>query len=452
MEVVVLAAGLGTRMKSDTPKVLHRLFDRPIIDYVLNTVSKLAPHKVHVVVNPSHSQVIEYLSARNVNIVFQPQPLGTAHALLSALPYISQDILILNGDTPLVTVETLGRLVDRFRVQKLDLAILTFFPNREHSYGRLIRGKDGEVLKIVEKSELTEELSSVEESNSGVYVMNEETAELVREIPINQRKGEYFLTDIVEIAVRRGKRVQAFSLATEEELLGINDRLELALAIKYLRDRVTRDLSLSGVTIYDPSTVWISPDCLIERDTIIYPNVIIEGETKIGKNCIIHQGVRLRDCIVQDSVEIRDYTVAEAAFIGSGSKVGPFAHLRPETVIGERCRIGNFVEIKKSKIGNGSKASHLSYIGDAEVGRNVNIGAGTITCNYDGKRKHRTVIEDDVFIGSDSQLVAPVKICKNAYIGAGSTITKDVPEESLAISRVPQRNIAGWVRKKREKE
>lgn len=452
MEVVVLAAGLGTRMKSEIPKVLHKIFDRPIIDHVIKTAKLLNPDKIHVVLNPSLTQVRDYLSKYELNIVFQTEPLGTANALLSALPAVETDILVLNGDTPLLRVETLKKLIELYRTEELDLAILSFFPEREHSYGRVIRDRDGKVKRIVERADLSEEEREVKEANSGVYFLSREVAEFVKEISLNQKKGEYYLTDIVEIAVSKGKKVEAFPLASEEELIGINNRYELSLAIKYLRDRITKELSERGVTLYDPQSVWISDEATIGSDTVIYPNVIIEGETKIGKNCTIYQGVRLKNCIIEDSVEIKDYTVAENAFIGRGSKVGPFAHLRPETLIGEDCRIGNFVEVKKSKIGKGTKASHLSYIGDAEIGSNVNIGAGTITCNYDGKKKHKTIIEDNVFIGSDSQLVAPVRISKSAYIGAGSTITKDVPEDSLALSRIPQKNIIGWVKRKREKE
>jgi len=278
------------------------------------------------------------------------------------------------------------------------------------------------------------------------------TAALVRQIKENQNKGEFYLTDIVELSVKQGKKVEAYPLAKEDELIGINTRAELSLAIKYLRDRIVREWMEKGVTFYDPYSVWISPKVSIGQETVIYPNVFLEGSTTIGHNCTIYPGVRLKDCKIEDNVEIKDCTVAENSHIMEGSTIGPFAHLRPETIIGKNCKIGNFVEVKKSTIGDGTKASHLSYLGDAQIGRNVNIGAGTITCNYDGKKKHKTIIEDNVFIGSDTQLVAPVKINKDAYVGAGSTITKEVPEGSLAISRTPQKNIEGWTKKRREKE
>lgn len=453
MDIVILAAGLGTRMKSSKPKILHKIFDISIIDYIIETAKKLNPENIFVVLNPKIQELKDHLSRYELSIVYQEEPRGTAHAFLSALPELkSNRVLILNGDTPLLKAETLFKLIEIFEKNNLDIAILTFYAERDNSYGRIIRDRDGNVQKIVEMPNLSEEERSILESNSGVYLFTKDSATLTQEIGINELKGEYYLTDIVEIALKKGKKVAAFPLAKEEELIGINTRYELSLAIKYLRDRIVNEWMDRGVTFYDPKSVWISPKVFIDEDTVIYPNVYLEGETKIGKNCIIYQGVRLKDCIIEDYVNIKDHTVAENARIGANSVVGPFTHLRSETAIGKDCRIGNFVEVKKSSIGNGTKASHLSYLGDAQIGENVNIGAGTITCNYDGKRKHKTVIENNVFIGSDTQLVAPVKINKDAYIGAGSTITKEVPEGSLAISRTPQKNILGWAKRKRDRE
>ncbi|MCX7988646.1 MAG: bifunctional UDP-N-acetylglucosamine diphosphorylase/glucosamine-1-phosphate N-acetyltransferase GlmU [Thermodesulfovibrio sp.] len=453
MDVVILAAGLGTRMKSSIPKILHKIFDIPIIDYVIEIAKSINPENIFVVLNPSLKMVIEHLSKYNVNVVFQKEPKGTADALITAIPKLKSDnILILNGDTPLIKKETLTKFIKLYNKNPLDMAILSFYPEREHSYGRILRDKKGNVKRIVELTDLSEKEKSLSEANSGVYVINRSTAEFAREIKKNARKGEYYLTDIVEIAIKKGKKVEAYPLAKEDELIGINTRSELSFATKYLRDRIVRDWMDKGVTIYDPQSTWISPNVTIGEDTIIYPHVFLEGNTKIGRNCIIYQGVRLKNCNVEDNVEIKDCTVAENAYIKLGAQIGPFAHLRPETTIGRGCRIGNFVEVKKSTIGDGTKAAHLSYLGDAEIGKNVNIGAGTITCNYDGKKKHKTIIEDNVFIGSDTQLVAPIKINKDAYVGAGSTITKEVPEGSLAISRTPQKNIEGWAKKRREKE
>lgn len=452
MDVVVLAAGLGTRMKSSIPKILHRIFEKPIIDYVIECAKSLNPFHTFVVINPSLKEVAEHLEKYEIKIVFQDKPLGTAHALLSALPYLQSDeILVLNGDTPLLRKETLDKFIELFNKNRLDMAILSFYPQRQHSYGRILRDEKEKIKRIVEITDIKYGKESSSEANSGVYILKKEVAELVKEIKENPNKGEFYLTDIVQIAINKGFKVEAYPLAEEDELIGINTRAELSLAIKYLRDRIVREWMEKGVTFYDPALVWISPSVAIGQDAIIYPNVFLEGDTKIGKNCIIYQGVRIRDSILEDDVQIKDCTVVEGSHIKSGSKIGPFAHIRPESIIGKECRIGNFVEVKKSMIGDCTKAAHLSYIGDAEIGKDVNIGAGTITCNYDGKKKHKTIIEDDVFIGSDTQLVAPVKIGKGAYIGAGSTITKEVPPDALAISRTPQKNIEGWAKKKRNK-
>lgn len=453
MNVVILAAGLGTRMKSSMPKILHRIFEKPIIDYVIDCAKSIKPLHTFVVTNPSLKEVVEHLEKREVNIVFQNEPKGTAHALFSALPYLNSDkILILNGDTPLLRKETLDRFIEIFNKNEVDMAILSFYPQRQHSYGRILRDEKQKIKRIVEITDLKDELILSSEANSGIYILKREVAELVKEIKENPNKGEFYLTDIVEIAVNKGFNIEAYSIAEEDELIGINTRAELSLAIRYLRDRVVKKWMEKGVTFYDPASVWISPSVTIGQDTIIYPYVFLEGDTKIGKGCVIYQGVRVKDSIIEDNVQINDCTVIESSIVKSRSQIGPFAHIRPQTIIGKECRIGNFVEVKNSTIGDSTKAAHLSYIGDSEIGNNVNIGAGTITCNYDGQKKHKTIVEDNVFIGSDTQLVAPVRIRKGAYIGAGSTITKEVPEDSLAISRTPQKNILGWAKKKRNRK
>lgn len=449
MKVVILGAGLGTRMKSSIPKIFHKIFDKPIIDYVVECALSLSPQKVFVVLNPSMNEVIEHMKKFNVQIVFQNEPKGTADAVKSVISFFNNEsVLILNADTPLIKKETLTRLIEYFEQQNQDLAILSFYPKRECSYGRIIRDKKKNIERIVEITDIKDEDS--QEANSGIYVLKREVLNLIKEIKENPNKGEFYLTDIVEIAKQKGYKVEAYPLADEDELIGINTRYELSLAMKYLRDRVVKGLMEKGVTFYDPDSVWISPSVKIGSDTLIYPNVFLEGDTKIGQNCIIYQAVRISDSIIEDSVQIKDCTVIEGSHIKSGSKIGPFTHIRAETIIGKECRIGNFVEIKKSTVGDGTKAVHLSYLGDSEIGKNVNIGAGTITCNYDGKKKNKTIIEDEVFIGSDTQLVAPVKVGKGAYIGAGSTITKNVPEDSLAVSRTPQKNIESWARKRRK--
>ncbi len=449
--VVVLAAGSGTRMKSSVPKILHNIFGKPIIQHVLDSVKGLHSDTNIVVLSLQTKEVEEILKDYPVKFVYQERPLGTADALKVSRKYLKEfkgTVIVLNGDTPLVETETLKNLVRLHKENREDISFISFIVNGEHSYGRVVRhGKS--VMGIIEDKDATEGQKAIKEVNSGIYAIRSELLKLLDKIKINEKKGEYYLTDIVKIAVDKGYTVSAHILSNEKELTGINTRLDLHNAGLYLRDRVVDKWMEKGVTFIDKSSVFIHPDVEIGVDTIIYPNVFIEGKSVIGRNCVIYPNARIIDSKIADNVVIKDSTVIESSIVEEGAIIGPFAHIRPESLIGQRAKIGNFVEIKKSRIGMGTKASHLSYLGDAEVGENVNIGAGTITCNYDGKKKHKTVIEDNVFIGSDTQLVAPVRIGKGAYIGAGSTITKEVPAESLGISRTPQKNIEGWARKKK---
>lgn len=449
--VVVLAAGAGTRMKSSTPKILHKIFGKPIIQYVLDSIKDLGTENNIVVLNPQIKEVENNLKNYPLKFVYQEMPLGTADALKTARRYLkgfTGSVLVLNGDTPLVETETLKDLVRLHKENKEDISFISFIVDGKHSYGRVFRqGKS--VMAIIEDKDATEGQKAIKEVNSGIYAIRSELLKLLDKIKINEKKGEYYLTDIVKIAVDKGYTVSAHILSNEKELTGINTRLDLHNAGLYLRDRIVNKWMEKGVTFIDKNSVFIHPDVKIGMDTIIYPNVFIDGKSTVGSNCVIYPNTRIIDSKIADNVVIKDSTVIESSIVEEGAIIGPFAHIRPESFIGQKVKIGNFVEIKKSKIGMGTKASHLSYLGDAEIGKNVNIGAGTITCNYDGKKKNKTVIEDNVFIGSDTQLVAPVKIGKDAYIGAGSTITKDVPPESLGISRTPQKNIEGWARKKK---
>ncbi|RME64052.1 MAG: UDP-N-acetylglucosamine diphosphorylase/glucosamine-1-phosphate N-acetyltransferase, partial [Nitrospirae bacterium] len=316
-------------------------------------------------------------------------------------------------------------------------------------YGRVIRDARGRPVSIKEERDLQGPERQIREVNSGLYYMGREAAELVKKIRKNPLKGEYYLTDIVAMALRKDLSFDVIKMGHEEEFLGVNSKEELLQAQRVLRKRIVMELVEKDVIVIDEERLYVGPDVKVGPQTVLYPDVYIEGRTTLGANCIVYPNVRLLDCQVGDSVEIREFSVLENAVIENNAVVGPFARLRPGTVIDKGARIGNFVEIKNSTIGQGTKALHLSYIGDASVGRNVNIGAGTITCNYDGVKKHRTIIEDGVFVGSDTQLVAPVKVSRGAYIGAGTTVTKDVPPESLAVSRTPQKNIIGWAKKKR---
>lgn len=447
LAVIVLAAGLGTRMKSETPKVLHPLLGKPIINHVLDAVTPLNPAKTIVVVNPQGEAVRTALAGRNITFAVQKEMKGTGDAVRAAARFLrtySGTVLIVNGDTPLLAAESLRRFVKLHAVRRESVSLLSFLADPPHEYGRILR-KDGQVVGIVENRDATAEQLPIREVNSGVYAMKSEALALLKRIRINVSKGEYYLTDIVSIAVRQGLKVGAHLIGSAGEYAGINTREDLCAAGLSLRRSIASGWMLNGVTIMDRDSVFIDPAAQIGRDTVIYPGVHIEGKTVVGDHCVIYPNCRISNCTIGNAVTIKDSTVMEDAVISDHASVGPFAHIRPATLIGEKAKIGNFVEIKKSHIGTGSKASHLSYIGDAEVGADVNIGAGTITCNYDGLNKHATVIEDGVFIGSDTQLVAPVTVGKGAYVGAGSTITKDVPPLALGLSRTSQINIEGWV-------
>jgi bifunctional UDP-N-acetylglucosamine pyrophosphorylase/glucosamine-1-phosphate N-acetyltransferase len=452
LATVVLAAGLGTRMKSSLPKVLHKICGKPMIKCVADAVLKLKPAHNIVVINPGSEDVKAALKGYDAVFAVQKVQKGTADALKCAaekLKGFKGALLVLNGDTPLISAATLQKFLDLHKKNKNDLSVMSFNAEGSHSYGRIIREND-KLKAIIEDKDADEEQKKIKEVNSGIYAINSNLLNLLKEIRINPKKGEYYLTDIVEIAVKKGYKAGAYLLGNETELTGINSREELYRAGIYMRDKIISFWMENGVSFIDCSSAFIHPDAKIGPDTVIYPNVHIEGKTVIGKGCAVYPNARIIDSAIGDGATIKDSTVIESSTIKATASIGPFAHLRPGSVIGASAKIGNFVEIKKSVIGKGAKASHLSYLGDAEIGKDVNIGAGTITCNYDGKEKHKTIIEDDVFIGSDTQLVAPVKVGKGAYVGAGSTITKNVPPMSLAISRTEQRHIEKWALRKRK--
>ncbi len=453
LSVVVLAAGLGTRMKSDLPKVLHEALGRPMLRYTLDAVEKLKPSKTVVVVGNGADKVKEHVADDRLTFVVQEKLLGTGDALLTARKEIKKGmVLVLNGDCPLITPETLRTFISKHKRNKNVLSFLSFKDDTMSGYGRIIRDEGGAVKGIVEDKHATpEQRASCNELNGGVYLMESSLLNSLDSIKKNSSSGEYYLTDIVDMVSRAGKKLDAYQCPSEE-ICGVNNRAELFEVSDILRVRVVSKWMEKGVTFIDPYASFVHVTASIGRDTVIYPNTYIEGNTVIGKNCVILPGVRVCDSRIGDGVTIKDNTLIEESRIARGAVIGPFAHLRPGSNIGSRAKIGNFVEIKKSNIGEGSKASHLSYIGDADVGKDVNIGAGTITCNYDGKNKSRTVIESGVFIGSDTQLVAPVKVKKGAYVAAGATVTKDVPEGALAISRSKQVNLLGWVKNKAGKK
>ncbi|SHF13222.1 UDP-N-acetylglucosamine pyrophosphorylase [Desulforamulus putei DSM 12395] len=452
LAAVILAAGKGTRMKSDLPKVLHRVCGRPMLGHVLNAVVGAGVTKTVVVAGFGAQQVIDFLGD-NATVVLQEEQLGTAHALQQAEGEFARytgDLLVVCGDTPLLRASTLARLARTHRESGAVATLLTAEMADPTGYGRVIRTAAGNVSRIVEQKDASPEELLVQEINTGVYCFKAPGLfEALKEISPANAQGEYYLTDIIQIFVQRGLTVQAVTLEDPREVQGINDRIQLSRAEKILRRRVLEELMIQGVTVMDPDNTYVDQDVKIGRDTVILPFTFLQGKTEIGSHCIIGPGSKITDCVIGDHVKI-EYSVLAGSDIGSHTVIGPYAYIRPGTVIGEHARVGDFVEIKKSTVGNGSKIPHLSYVGDAIIGEKVNVGAGTITCNYDGKNKHQTILEDGAFIGSNTNLVAPVKVGRNAVVAAGSTITKDVPAHALGVARERQTNLADWAKKRRE--
>ena len=458
LEVIILAAGLGTRMKSATIKILHRAAGRPIIDYVLDLAGDLAPTPPVMVVGYQREAVQKSVGNR-ARFAVQEQQLGTGHAVLQAASILEpagiegKRVLILSGDVPLTRPETLRRLLDEHDRSSNALTLLTMKLDQPAMYGRIIRDESGAVTRIVEAKDASDEEKRIGEVNAGIYVFNaEHLFNNLRNLSPENAQKEYYLTDLLAVIREGGHRVGAVVADEPVEALGVNSRGELAQVETEIQRRVVDRLMSEGVTFRNPSTVVIDSTVTIGPDTVVYPFVTLEGTTRIGEGCVVEPGVHLVNVTVGDDVHLKTGTVAEDAIIEDEAMVGPYAHLRPGTQLGRKVKVGNFVETKKAVFGEGAKASHLSYIGDAEIGADVNIGAGTITCNYDGVNKHKTILEDGVFIGSDTQLVAPIRIGRGAYVGAGSTITKDVPANALALSRTPQKVVEGWAARKREKQ
>ncbi len=451
--VVILAAGLGTRMRSDLAKALHALAGRPLIQHVLNAAAGVEPEKIILVLGHQADKVRSAVGEYRPEIVLQTEQLGTGHAVQQAAEAISSGagpVLVLCADTPLITSKTLQDVVDLHQKSRAAVTLITAIMDNPMGYGRVVRGKSG-VMRVVEEKDATAAQKKIQEVNAGIYCFERKFLLLsLTVIGKNNAQGEYYLPDAIELAKKKKLRVSAFLCRDPHEVMGVNSRYDLSQAEAILRRRINRQWMLEGVTLFEPDTVFVGNEVRLGRDVVIYPNVRIEGSTRIGNGCVIYPGTRIVDSVIADNVIVKDCSVIEESEIASLAIVGPFAHLRPGSVIGSRAKIGNFVEVKKSTIGEGSKAGHLAYIGDATVGRDVNIGAGVIICNYDGYGKYPTVIEDNVFVGSDSQLVAPVKIGRGALIAAGSTITRDVPADALAISRVPQESREGFASRRRK--
>ncbi len=449
INAVILAAGEGTRMKSKMPKVLHEVMGRPMVKRVVDTAKELGAKNICVVTGHMSETVQEALKDEGVNFAVQEKQLGTGHAVMQAEEYINEneDVLILYGDTPLIKAETLEKLIEYHRNENNGVSIISAVVENSAGYGHIIRDKDGNFVKNVEYKDATPEEKLVKEINSGIYCFKGSSLKKALKLITNDNaQGEYYLPDALEIILKSGEKVNAMTIGDVTEFFGVNNRIQLAEANKIMQKRINEKHMLNGVTIIDPTDTYIADDVEIGMDTIIYPGCVLEGKTVIGEDCKVGPNTRLTDMTLAPNVTIQ-YTVAMESEIGSGTKVGPFAYIRPNSKIGENIKIGDFVEVKNSVIGNGTKVSHLTYIGDSDVGERINFGCGTVTVNYDGHKKFRTTIEDDVFIGCNANLVAPVTLKKGSYVAAGSTITKDVPEKSLAVARNRQTNIEGWTKK-----
>ena len=452
LAVIILAAGEGKRMKSAMPKVLHAVCGQPMLKYAVDLATKLNPEKILIVIRPSRE--LFNIFKGQAEMVVQETPLGTADAVLRTEPFLRDfkgDVLVLSGDTPLLRAKTIERLAKAHFQGKAAVTLLTAAVKEPKGYGRIIRNNRGEVERIVEERDCSPGQRRISEINAGTYIFKtEELFTAVSEVTAENDQMEFYLTDCIEILRKRKKKIQAVK-TDGLEILGVNSRKELALAGKILRERINSKWMERGITLVDPASTFIDAEVTIGNDTVIYPFSFLEGKTAIGANSKIGPFARLANTKVGRNVEIQNSVVKES-IIANEAVVGPFSHLRPGTVIKKGAKVGAFVEIKKSEIGPESKVPHLSYIGDATIGREANIGAGTITCNYDGINKHKTVIGDYAFIGSDTQLVAPVKRLKKAVTGAGSTITKNVPDESLALERTKQTIIEGWFEKRMGKD
>ena len=446
INVVILAAGQGTRMKSSLPKVLHPLAGLPLVQHVINTSKELKPQTINVVYGHGGEQVKNMINDDDINWVLQKEQLGTGHAVDQVSDQLEDNhlVLILYGDVPLIHLDTLADLLN----QASDgIALLTVHLDNPQGYGRIVRNKNGQVENITEEKDASNEIKKIHEVNTGILAVK---ADLLKgwlgQLDNSNAQKEYYLTDVIAMAVNDNYTVHTTQPNNEFEVMGVNNRIQLSELERYYQKQQAHNLMAGGITLADPSRIDIRGTIKHGQDISIDINSVFEGDVSIGNNVSIGANCVIKDSKIADDVVILPMSVLDNASVGKGSKVGPFARLRPGAVLSENTHIGNFVEIKKSFIGVGSKVNHLTYVGDSLVGKNVNIGAGTITCNYDGANKHQTVIEDNVFVGSATQLVAPVKIGKNATIGAGSTITSDVNDDELAITRVKQKSVQGWKR------
>ena len=451
LSVVILAAGKGTRMYSDLPKVLHPIAGKPMVKHVIDTAKQLGARNIHLVYGHGGDLIQQRLAGEPVNWVLQTEQLGTGHAMQQAAPFFADDenILMLYGDAPLITKDTLEKLI----AAKPDngIALLTVVVDNPTGYGRILR-ENGNVVGIVEQKDANVEQLNIQEVNTGVMVSDGASfKKWLAQLDNNNAQGEYYMTDVIALANRDGCQVAAVQAVDLMEVEGANNRLQLTALEQYFQQKQARELLLAGVMLLDPNSFKLRGELSHGKDVEIDMNVILNGKVRLGNRVKIGAGCVLTNCDIGDDVEIKPYSVLEDASVGANAAIGPFSRLRPGADLAENTHVGNFVEIKKAYIGKGSKVNHLTYVGDAEIGKDCNIGAGVITCNYDGANKFKTTIGDNVFVGSDSQLVAPVTIESGATIGAGSTIRYDVKRDELVTTRVPQKHVQGWERPTKKK-
>jgi bifunctional UDP-N-acetylglucosamine pyrophosphorylase/glucosamine-1-phosphate N-acetyltransferase len=451
---IIMAAGEGTRMKSKLPKVLHKVCGKSILEYVINASKGADVEKNIVIVGHGGDMVREYF--KEESIIFKTQPIGedipygTGYAVMQAIDHIDDNstVAILSGDTPLITKETISKLMEYHNKNGFQATILTTILEDATGYGRIIREENQEVLKIVEHKDATEEEKQIKEMNSGIYCFNGKLLKYaLSKINNNNAQNEYYITDVIGILKDEGYKVGAYISEDSNEVHGVNSRVQLSFSEKIMKDRINENHMINGVTIIDPSNTYIEDTVKIGRDTIVYPGVSLEGNTEIGEDCIIRNNSRIVNSVIESNVTIESSTIEDSK-IGEYTQIGPYAHLRPNSNIGKNIKIGNFVEVKNSTIKDNTKAGHLAYIGDADVGHDVNIGCGVVFVNYNGREKFRTTVGDNCFIGSNSNLVAPVQVEAWGYVAAGSTIVEEVPEGALSIARAAQVNKEGWVEKK----
>ena len=451
--VVIMAGGQGKRMKSNLPKVLHKIAGKPMLTYVVKIINKLNLKK-KIMITGYKGEKIRELIGNEIEYAEQTEQLGTAHAVLQSkqlLDNFNGNVLILSGDVPFLKLETLKKFLKLHQDNDLSCSLLTALIDNPQGYGRVIRDSNKNITRIVEQADLNENEKEINEINAGIYCFEKKLLfQALEKITPNNKQNEYYLPDVLKYILDKGLKIGNVILEDHGEILGINTRIDLAEASKKVYQDKLKQLMVQGVTIIDPKSTFIDDEVEIQQDTIIYPFTIIEKSSTIGQDCVVGPYSHIINSKIGNCVKISS-SVIEHSEVKDSVQIGPYSHLRPGTKIEEKAKIGNFVEVKNSIVGEGSKASHLTYLGDAELGKKVNIGAGTITCNYDGEKKNKTIIGDGVFIGSNNALVAPVKLGKESYTGAGSTITQDIPEKCLAIARSRQKNILNWKNNKKNK-